>query len=192
MLILVVGPSGAGKDTLLDAARAALRDDARFRFVRREITRAVAAGGEAHIQVDAETFAWRRSAGHYALHWEAHGLGYGIPADIADDLAGGRIVIANVSRAVIAEAAWRFPVRIIEITAPNDTLAQRLAARGREDAVDITARLQRSLELPKDAEVISIVNDSTIEQAARQLLAALREAAESARSARTEHQAPPA
>ena len=39
MLVLVVGPSGAGKDTLLDAAKQALADNRRFHFVRRVVTR---------------------------------------------------------------------------------------------------------------------------------------------------------
>ena len=99
MLVLVVGPSGAGKDTLLDAARRKLAGDTRFRFVRRVITRPANAGGEDHDPVTEAEFATR----HFALQWQAHGLRYGIPADIADDLASGRVVIANVSRAVIAE-----------------------------------------------------------------------------------------
>ena len=81
MLVLVVGPSGAGKDTLLEAARQALADDPRFRFVRRVITRPADAGGEAHEAVTAEEFAARE----FALQWQAHGLSYGIPADAIED-----------------------------------------------------------------------------------------------------------
>src|SRR5271165_1721482 len=98
MLVLVVGPSGAGKDTLLDAAQAALAGDPRFRFVRRVITRPAEAGGEAHEAVSEAEFTARA----FALAWQAHGLRYGIPDDIAVDLAAGRVVVANVSRGVIA------------------------------------------------------------------------------------------
>lgn len=174
MLILVVGPSGAGKDTLLNAARCALADDARFRFLRREITRPATAGGEAHIALDFSSFAARRTAGLYALHWEAHGLGYGISADIADDLANGRIVIASVSRTVIAGAAERFPVRVLEITAPALVLAERLRERARESEADVTARLARTIALPDGIETIVILNDSTPEEGAARLIAELR------------------
>jgi phosphonate metabolism protein PhnN/1,5-bisphosphokinase (PRPP-forming) len=185
MLVLVVGPSGAGKDTLLDAARRALADDARFRFVRREITRPASAGGEQHLALDSSAFAARRDAGAYALHWGAHGLGYGIAADIDGDLAAGRVVIASVSRTVIAGAAERFPVRVLEITAPASVLAERLRERARESEADIALRLARTVSLPAAIETIVIMNDGTPEQGAARLVAALRAAAASAPSART-------
>ena len=93
MLVLVVGPSGAGKDTLLNAARAALAGDARFRFVRRVITRPAEAGGEDH---EAVVGARNSPLRDFALQWQAHGLRYGIPADVADDVARGVVVVANV------------------------------------------------------------------------------------------------
>jgi phosphonate metabolism protein PhnN/1,5-bisphosphokinase (PRPP-forming) len=174
MLILVVGPSGAGKDTLMDAARAALAGDPRFRFVRRDITRSATAGGEDHVAVDQATFAARRASGWYALSWHAHGLDYGIPADIAEDLARGRVVIANVSRGVIAEAARAFPVRVLEITAPPAVLAARLATRGREDAADVAERLGRSSRLPDDIDVVRVMNDGTIAEGVARVLDVLR------------------
>ena len=134
VLILVVGPSGAGKDTLLNGVRAALGEHSTMRFVRRVITRAAPGPGElgeeAHESVSEQEFEVREQAGDFALHWRAHGLRYGIPSDISMDLAQGRVVIANVSRAVVAEAAARFPVGVIEVTAPGEMLAARLVERG--------------------------------------------------------------
>jgi phosphonate metabolism protein PhnN/1,5-bisphosphokinase (PRPP-forming) len=173
MLILIVGPSGAGKDTLLLAARARLTGDGRVRFARREVTRPETPGGEPHLPVDRATFAARREAGAYALWWEAHGLAYGIPADIAADLARGVTVVASVSRAVIAEAASRFAVRVVEITAPRDVLAARLAARGREGAEDIERRLQRSVDLPEGVELVTVMNDASVAEGCERLLAAM-------------------
>jgi phosphonate metabolism protein PhnN/1,5-bisphosphokinase (PRPP-forming) len=177
MLVRVVGPSGAGKDTLLDAARAALDGDPRVRFVRRAITRPADSGGEAHEAVTDTEFAMR----DFALCWQAHGLRYGIPADIAADLTAGRTVVANVSRGVIAEAARRFPVRVIEITAPADILAARLAARGRETTADVAARLARSVALPDGVPVETVLNDASIEVGVARFVAALSRATESAR-----------
>jgi ribose 1,5-bisphosphokinase len=179
MFILVVGPSGAGKDTLLDAARRELAGDPRFRFVRRDITRPREAGGEEHVEVDSETFAHRRATGAYALSWQAHGLGYGIPVDIAADIAAGRVVVVNVSRDVIAEAARRYLTRVLEITAPPELLAHRLTARGREDTAEVAARLRRSVGLPHGVDRVTVVNDGTLEQAMKRVLAVLRQSAES-------------
>ncbi len=177
MLILVVGPSGAGKDTLINGARAALADNPRYRFVRRIITRPGDMGEEAHESVTEKEFELRREAGDFALTWRAHGLHYGIPADIAMDLARGRVVIVNVSRAVVAEAAERYPVSVIEVSAPADVLARRLAARGREDAVDVARRLSRAIELPLPVDRQAVVNDGTVEQGVRRMLAAISRAA---------------
>ncbi len=176
MLVVVVGPSGAGKDTLMERARAALHGDDRFRFVRREITRPADAGGEDHVAVTPAEFAARRAAGAYALAWEAHGLGYGIPAGVAGDLAAGRVVVANISRASIAEAAALFPTLVLEITAPAEVLAARLAARGRETAADIAARLKREVALPEDVRVARVVNDRSAEEGAEAVVKILKEA----------------
>ena len=172
MLVLVVGPSGAGKDTLLNLTRTALAGDERFRFARRVITRPAEAGGEDHEPISVAEFAAR----NFALSWEAHGLHYGIPADVADDIARGVVVVANVSRSIIAEAAARFPVRVIEVTAPREVLAARLAARGRETAMDVANRLARRILFPEGIEVVTVVNDSLPEVGAEQLLVHLARA----------------
>ncbi len=101
--------------------------------MRRVITRPGDLGEEEHESVTEQEFELREQAGDFALSWRAHGLHYGIPADISFDLARGRVVVANVSRAVVAEAAEQFPVAVVEITAPAAVLAERLVKRGRED-----------------------------------------------------------
>lgn len=170
MLVLVVGPSGAGKDTLLEAAKQALAGDQRVHFVRRAVTRPADAGGEAHEAVTEEEFAQR----DFALQWRAHGLSYGIPADAIKKHA---IVVANVSRTIIADAARRFPVRVIEVTAPPDVLAARLASRGREDTANVAARLARTVDMPSEVEVETVVNDGSLEEGVAKFLAALNRAA---------------
>ncbi len=181
MLVLVVGPSGAGKDTLLNAARTRLAGDPRVHFVRRAITRPASAGGEAHEALTQAEFAARLAAGGFALSWHAHGLSYGIPAQIAEDLARRSVVVANTSRAVIEQAALRFTIGVIEITAPAPVLAARLGQRGREGEADIAARLARSVALPPHIDVQRVINDASLEEGVDRFLAALSRAGEYAR-----------
>jgi phosphonate metabolism protein PhnN/1,5-bisphosphokinase (PRPP-forming) len=191
MLVPVVGPSGAGKDTLMAAARARLAADPRFVFARRCITRPAEAGGEDHQAMAREAFEAARAAGAFTLWWEAHGLLYGIPRGVEDDMAAGRVAVANLSRTVLAEAARRHRVRVLVITAPPATLAARLAARGREDPADIAARLARDAPLPEGIEAETVLNDGTVEQGVARVLAALSRAAADARRSGTARPAPP-
>ena len=175
VLVAVVGPSGAGKDTLMDAARAALAGDARVTFLRRSITRPAEAGGEDHLPLSREAFIGERDAGRFALWWEAHGLLYGIPRDTLEAaLAAGRTAIANLSRGALADAAARYPLRVLEITAPPAVLAARLAARGREDAADVARRLSREAPLPAGLAVERVINDGTVQAGAERVLLALK------------------
>ena len=167
-LVLVVGPSGAGKDTLLGLARAACADDPAIAFVRRVVTReASSAEDNEQISVDAFREACARNA--FAIHWEAHGHAYGLPRSIDDDIRAGRTVVANVSRTVIPSLRHAYAnVVVVSITAPADVLAARLAMRKRGSDGNITERLTRRVE---DAEPdATIVNVSSAEYHARQLL----------------------
>ena len=165
LLVLVVGPSGVGKDTLIDGARARLAERTDIVFVRRDVTRPAEAGGEDHNPVTTDEFERRAAAGAYGLFWRAHGLGYGLPVAISTDLAAGRRVVANVSRAVLDEARARFPrVRIVSVTAPVERLAERLRARGRESETEIAARIARADAYRlAGADVVELSNDATPE-----------------------------
>ncbi|HEV3184026.1 MAG TPA: phosphonate metabolism protein/1,5-bisphosphokinase (PRPP-forming) PhnN [Xanthobacteraceae bacterium] len=141
-LVLVVGPSGAGKDTLIELARGLLRDDASVVFPRRVVTRAASAA-EAHDTMDEEAFDRAARAGSFALTWDAHGLRYGIPISIDADIRAARTVVCNVSRTIIIPARARYAdVFVALVTAPAEVLAARLAARGRDG--DIAQRLARA------------------------------------------------
>lgn len=175
ILFVVVGPSGAGKDTLIDGARAALAGQGRFQFATRLITRPADAGGEAHEAIDEAGFAELEQAGRLLVSWRAHGLRYGLRAGLLDELAAGRHVVANGSRGALTELAGKAPRLIaLVVTASPATLAARLSARGRESAEDIAARLERSvLALPPGIETLVVSNDGTVEEGVEHVLAVI-------------------
>lgn len=172
-LFAVVGPSGAGKDTLMAAAAQRLPS---VKLARRVITRPSSAGGEDFQGVSEDIFLEMQNAGAFALHWRAHGLMYGVPATIEADLAGGHDVLFNGSRGILLQAVARYPaLRVLHVTARPAILAERLQARGRESAADITARLKRaSYSLPEGLDVVTIDNSGALEASVAALYDALQ------------------
>ncbi|MFZ5674216.1 MAG: phosphonate metabolism protein/1,5-bisphosphokinase (PRPP-forming) PhnN [Pseudomonadota bacterium] len=174
-LVLVVGPSGAGKDSLLREAAKSLAADRHIVFPRRVITRSGDDAAEAHDSLTVDEFLEAQAQGRFALSWQAHGLHYGIPASLLDELKAGRTAAVNVSRAIIAAAAGRFPnVAVLNVTAPAGIIARRLAERGREAPADIAARIARDApRCDTRIETVTIVNDTTLEAAERAFTSAL-------------------
>lgn len=157
-LIAVVGPSGVGKDSVIDGICASRPQVHR---VQRTITRRAEAGGEDFDAVTVERFMLMRQDRAFALAWGAHDLHYGVPAAVVDVLASGQDAVVNLSRGVLAEANASFdPLLVISLVAAPEVLAERLAARGRETSVDIAKRLARSVAaLPADLNLREVRND---------------------------------
>lgn len=176
-MVLVVGPSGAGKDSLIDGARETLKTAGDVVFPRREITRPAEAGGEDHVPVTENQFHARRELGGYLLSWGAHGLWYGIPADISADLRDGRTIVVNTSRSVIDDARSRFSnLRIVSVNVDDDTLRARLDARGRETEEQIALRLERARAFRVEGpDVIQFPNDGSLQAAVDRFTDVLRD-----------------
>ena len=173
--VLVVGPSGAGKDALLAVACQELAAEPKFVFVERVISRPPHAA-EAHASLSAKDFQAAASQGAYALTWHAHDLYYGIPATIDGDIRQGKVVVFNASRGIVADAQRRYArVHVTSIDCPIEVRAARLAARGRETLEQIRARLERPGAGfdPASADA-HIDNSGSLEHAAAALVSILR------------------
>ena len=169
-LVLVVGPSGAGKDTLLGLAKAALADDRTIVFARRVVTRE-ASVFEDNEQVSLEAFRQALTQQAYAMHWEAHGHCYALPRAIDDEIRAGHTLIANVSRTVIGAARRAYAdVAVVSITAPPQVLAERLAMRSRGSDGRLEQRLGRNVDDAAAAPDVTISNVSSAEYHARQFI----------------------
>lgn len=173
--VAVVGPSGSGKDTLIQWLRERLSGDPRYMFVRRIVTRAADAEAEDHLTMSEQEFEEANAAGDFAVVWQAHGLSYGIPADAAAHVAAGGLVIGNGSRRALramSDAFDRFAV--IELTVKPEILAGRLAQRGRENAEQIKARLAlKDIGVASEFAPFKADNSGAIEEAGEAVLAYL-------------------
>lgn len=175
-LIAVVGPSGVGKDSVMAGIIAA---KPQVQLVRRTITRAPELGGEDYDAITPEAFAEAAARHAFCVHWGAHGLFYGLPAALRDEVATGAECLANLSRGALLDAAQIFPrMVVLHITASPDVLAQRLKARGRETPQDIEKRLALAAKpLPSGLNVVEIRNDAALGDAITAATAALWPAA---------------
>ena len=170
-LVYVMGPSGAGKDSVIAFARAA-SDPERVAFAHRYITRPAVADAENHIALTAAEFAARLSAGWFVLHWESHGLHYGIGREVEYWLGSGRSVVVNGSRAYLPEALRRYPDLLpVLVTAPVEIRQARLATRRRASDGDLKARVERRVELEEGCDtMVEIDNSAALPEAGAALL----------------------
>jgi ribose 1,5-bisphosphokinase len=177
VFVAVVGPSGAGKDTLIAHAKEALADEPQVDFVRRIITRPCDGETEEHdTMVDAD-FVAAEAKGAFALSWQAHGLRYGLPAAVDRAIENGHVAVANLSRGALPALRERYVnVAVVEVTADPEVLAARLAGRGRESRDEILARLSRTVSCDTTGPSIALDNSGTKDVAGERLVAIIRKA----------------
>lgn len=172
-LICVAGASGAGKDSLINAARAHFADDPGFHFPLRYITRRQTPD-EPHLPLSVPDYEGMLAAGEFFLHWRAHGAAYGIGRDAQTALRAGRIVVVNVSRAIIGEARAAWPrTALVHISVRPEILRSRLQSRGRDGEIALEARLQRAddASVPMAAWVYEIDNSGEFAVASQRFIA---------------------
>lgn len=177
-VVCLIGPSGAGKDSLLTWLQQHWSGPGPLRVARRTITRAADAGGEAHEALDPPAFAQALAQGAFALHWQAHGLHYGVRhAELQPRVHGGKdgvngstgadgVVVFNGSRAHLAQVADQWPgLAVLHLTAQPEVLRRRLLARGRETATQVDERIARNQALPavNHPHGLTLHNDGTLD-----------------------------
>jgi ribose 1,5-bisphosphokinase len=177
-LIYVMGPSGAGKDSVLDWLRAHLPANMPVHWARRTITRPTTAGGEAHEAIDLPDFVDLQNQGQFALAWQANGLHYGVRHSELALLQQGHWVLVNGSRGHLAQALQSHPgLQVVHITADPATLVQRLTQRQRETPEEIQQRVARASAFVVPPGAIEVLNNGTLDQAGLALLLALQQLA---------------
>jgi ribose 1,5-bisphosphokinase len=175
VFVCVVGPSGAGKDTLIRYAETRLgrRDD--VLFIRRLVTRAPG-DFEDHDSLNEAEFADGLVGRRFALAWRAHGHGYAVPLSALNAVRHGAMAVCNLSRGAVAEAERVFGrVVAVLVTAPVEVIAARLAIRGRESIATIEARLKREAELSDFSPAQTIVNDGSVAAGGEALVAIIEQ-----------------
>lgn len=175
-LIFLMGPSGAGKDSVLQRLQQSLEGRG-CRIARRVITRSAEAMGEEAVSVSPREFGERERAGDFAMVWRANGLAYGIPREIEEWLADGYQLIVNGSRGYLDEARRKYPdLLAVLLQVEPAILRRRLLARAREDVGEIEARLARSAELSgsafmqADRRIIRLDNSGSLDETVERLL----------------------
>lgn len=171
-LLYLIGPSGAGKDCLLRWVRDRDRFGRRLCIARRVITRPADRGDEGHEAIDPASFLEQEAAGDFALTWRAHGCAYAIRSEVDRDLRAGHAVAVCGSRAATARVLRRYPdARVVLVTASRETLARRLAQRGRDDEAAIAERLARAdqTDLAPRPGWMVVANDGDLADAGRVL-----------------------
>lgn len=172
-LIVVLGASGSGKDTLIRYVRERVTEDDKVLFAHRYITRPAHVGGENHISLSSDEFQLRLSAGLFALDWTSHGYRYAVGNEVNSWLASGFNVVVNGSRAHLAETLASFDnALVVRVDTSTQHLRRRLEKRQRENEKEVAGRLERAeryamVDCPG---IVVLNNDGPVDHAGERML----------------------
>ncbi len=172
-LFYVIGPSGSGKDSVMNYARQRVRADGCPVFAHRYITRDALAGGENHVAVSPVEFEARLRAGLFAMSWDSHGYRYGIGIEVKAWLQAGCNVVVNGSRGYLETARKRFSCLVpVLISVSPEVLRKRLIERGRESPSEVEERIRRASDIvvEEGPDLVRILNDGALELAGERFL----------------------
>lgn len=171
-VFVIVGPSGSGKDTLINWLRAELQDRSEILFVRRIVTRPSDNDHEDHDTLELAQFLSAQKAGAFATSWQAHDLHYAIPASAKDHVDQGGFAILNGARRALGQLEAAFArLQIIHLDVNPSVLAKRLGNRGRNSDTNLSTRLaQQTLDFQAKTPIIHVANNGPVDEAGQHIV----------------------
>ena len=177
LLVIVSGPSGVGKDSVIEELRRVPRDPD-YHYVVTCTTRPrrrYEVDGIHYHFLSRKAFAGLRDAGELLEANEVHGNWYGTPrSDVRIALGSGHDVILKIDVQGAAEVKQRVPEALLIFLVPPslEDLFQRLQARATESADELDTRQRNAaLELARQEDYDHVVVNETgqIERTARRI-----------------------
>jgi guanylate kinase len=167
MLVIISGPSGVGKDTIIDAMR--LRShDPEYRYVVTFTTRARRPGevdGVDYHFITKQGFAEIRAVGGFLEANEVHGNWYGTPrSQVREGLAAGRHVILKIDVQGAQVVKGKVPGALLIFLVPPslEDLFLRLRTRATETADELEVRQRNAaIELARADDYDYVVVNET-------------------------------
>ena len=174
-LIVLVGPSGVGKDTVLKALATKMKNLWVSVSVTTRPPRPGEVDGVSYDFISNEEFDAMVNVNEL-LEWaEYAGARYGTPkAPIDLHIAQGKVVVLEIELEGARQVRANAPdARFVLLAPPSiDELKRRLATRGTESPAEQEARLAKALvELAASDEFEAVIVNDSVEQAADDLLA---------------------
>jgi guanylate kinase len=167
ILVIISGPSGVGKDTIIDALRRR-RHEPEYHYVVTCTTRARRPGevdGVDYHFLDRATFAAQRAAGEFLEANDVHGNWYGTPRrQVREALASGRDVILKIDVQGAQVVKEKIPGALLVFLVPPslEDLFQRLRNRATETADELEVRQRNAaIELARQSDYDYVVTNET-------------------------------
>jgi len=160
-LVLVIGNSGSGKDSIMKGAKEKFPSEFKSLFLAQRFITRPSSDTEDNIPISPEEFKNMSLQGKFALEWHIYGLDYGVPIEIDDWLEKGHIVLVNVSRSIVKKARDIYEkIKVVFIEVPFEITLNRVKDRGRESGERLEERIQRAKKNQKYPDADYIIDNS--------------------------------